>query len=169
MVENENKAIEIIKGAILMENRGMAFYNAVAQATPNISVREIFRSMALEEKKHIQMLSDQYISLTKNGKMIPMDWSEKPMDFSTQIITKKIRESVSGAGYEAAAIGAALAMEEQAIKFYSARAETTSDKNEEELYQWLANWEKTHLDVLVAIDNELKEAVWFDNKFWPID
>jgi rubrerythrin len=58
-------------------------------------------------------------------------------------------------------------LEEKAVAYYSSRANETSDPLEKDLYQWLADWEKTHFDLLLAIDNELKEQVWYDQQFWP--
>jgi rubrerythrin len=164
----DHRPIEIIKGAILMEHKGKAFYDSVAQTTKNVSVREIFKSMAIEENKHIDILMSQYVSLSGTGKLKTLAMLEKPVDFSKNILTQKIKTEISGAGYEAAAISAAVNMEQQAIEFYSSRAKETGDGLEMELYDWLANWEKSHLDILVAIDDELKQSIWFDQKFWPV-
>jgi rubrerythrin len=74
---------------------------------------------------------------------------------------------LSAADYEAAAISAAMSMEEKAIKLYSDRSAEAADPNEKALYQWLADWEKQHLHFLSAIDKELTEQIWHDNNFWP--
>jgi len=60
-----------------------------------------------------------------------------------------------------------MALEKQAVKLYSKHASSTDDQVGKELYQWLANWEKTHLTFLSELDRELMESVWYDNKFWP--
>ena len=52
--------------------------------------------------------------------------------------------------------------------YYAGRAKETADAMEKELFEWLANWEKTHLQLLSDIDRELQESVWYDNKFWPM-
>jgi rubrerythrin len=162
------KAIEIIKGAILLEHKGKAFYESVARNTPSAPVREIFSSMAMEEEKHIDILTKQYVSLREEGKLKPTDFPQNTDSFSDTIISEKVKSEISGAGYEAAAISAALAMEKSAVKFYSDRAVETDDPIEKELYTWLADWEKTHCDLLLVIDNELKETIWFDQNFWPV-
>ena len=74
---------------------------------------------------------------------------------------------MSAADYEAAAISAAMSMEENAIKLYSNRSAEADDPNEKALYQWLADWEKQHLHFLSDIDKELTEQIWNDNSFWP--
>lgn len=164
----QEQAIDIIKGAILLERKGKAFYEATASNTKSEAVREVFETMAAEEEKHIHILSKQYESMMRDGKLSAVTYNEKPEKVSASVLTKKIREQISAAGYEAAAISAAMAMEDNAVKFYSQRAATTKDALEQELFDWLANWEKTHLQFLSDLDNELKESVWFDNQFWPM-
>jgi rubrerythrin len=58
-------------------------------------------------------------------------------------------------------------MEKKAIAVYSERAESATDQSEKELYQWLSNWEKDHLQILAQLDKELMEQIWYDNSFWP--
>lgn len=165
-MQNE-KALDIIKGAILLERKGKAFYETTARNTKSEGVREVFDTMAAEEEKHIEILSRQYESLVREGKLSQIEYSDQPESISTQVLTKKIRDEISAASYEAAAISAAMAMEDNAVRFYSHRATTTPDSLEKELFNWLANWEKTHLQFLSDLDNELKESVWYDNRFWP--
>ena len=87
--------------------------------------------------------------------------------FASIILNNNLKKEISAASYEAAAISAAIDMENNAIKTYTERANLATDKNEKDLFNWLANWEKTHHEILIHIDNELKESIWFDNKFWP--
>ena len=61
-MENE-KALEILKSAILMEIRGQAFYNNVATQTKDDDIRNLFTIMANEEKLHQEFLSKHYSSL----------------------------------------------------------------------------------------------------------
>ena len=80
---------------------------------------------------------------------------------------KELKEEISAADYEAAAISAAIAMEKNAIRLYSDRASDAADPNEKALYKWLAEWERQHLNFLAEIDKELTEKIWYDNNFWP--
>ena len=73
----------------------------------------------------------------------------------------------AAAGFEAAAIAAAISMEERAIKLYSQSAKASADPEAKALYQWLSSWEREHLNALLDIDKALMEKIWFDNKFWP--
>jgi rubrerythrin len=50
---------------------------------------------------------------------------------------------------------------------YSSRAKEATDENEKEMYQMLADWEKTHHTLLHRLNEDLKEQIWNDNQFWP--
>ena len=160
--------LDILKQAILLERRGMAFYEKVAEQTENQTVRDIFELMANEEQKHIHTLSEQFKAYHQNKTFIPKNYSE-PEDsrLASKILNQDIKDNISAAGFEAAAISAAISMEEQAIKLYSESAQTASDAGAKALYEWLARWERGHLRMLFDIDKSLKENIWFDNQFWP--
>lgn len=164
----QEQALDIIKGAILLERKGKAFYETTARNTNSQAVKEIFETMAAEEEKHIDILSKHYESLIRSEKLSDVKYDEKPHQISAAVLTKQIREQITAASFEAAAISAAMAMEDTAVRFYSQRAQTTTNPLEKELFDWLSNWEKTHLQFLSDLDNELKQSVWFDNQFWPM-
>ncbi|MFH2218344.1 MAG: ferritin family protein [Pseudomonadota bacterium] len=77
-----------------------------------------------------------------------------------------LKEKIAAAGYEAAAISAAISMEERAVKLYSESAKAAEDPEAEALFNWLSGWEREHLNALLDIDKALREKIWFDNKFW---
>ena len=164
----DDKTTEILKNAILMEKRGQAFYEKVAQQTAGSAVKRFFEMMADEEKSHIRILSEQFKSY-QNNKQFDSAEIDDPheSDITAQVLAKEIKSEISAATYEAAAISAAMSMEERAIKLYSDRAATATDPNEKALYNWLAKWETEHLNFLSDIDRELTEDIWYDQSFWP--
>ncbi len=52
----DDKTTDILKRAIMMEKRGQAFYEKVAQQTSGNAVKRFFQMMADEEKDHIRIL-----------------------------------------------------------------------------------------------------------------
>lgn len=164
----DNKSIEILKKAILMEKRGHAFYLNVAEKTDSPDVKNIFETMAREELYHIKFLSDQFSNYMKNQVFLKEDFKVKDAEsIAKMILSKDIRKQVNAAGFEAAAISAAIDFETRAVEVYSKQAEETKDPNEKDLYLMLADWEKTHYKILFDLDRELKESIWGDNSFWP--
>ena len=162
------KTLEILKMAILMEKRGHAFYSKVAEQTPDPEIKHIFLTMADEETKHVKFLSEQYISFEKNHLFAKVELPDLANEgFASLILSEDIKTKISSAGFESAAISAAIDFEKRAIEVYSKQAETSTDPNEKDLYLWLAGWEGGHLKILSEMDNELKEKIWNDNQFWP--
>jgi rubrerythrin len=160
--------IDILKEAILLERRGHSFYLKIAEQSAHQAVREFFESMAAEEERHIEILESQFSAYVRNQQFEPLashDQRNQPAD--ELVLDESVKKQIAAADYEAAAISAAILMEEKAVAIYSERAEAAQDPAEESLYLWLAAWERGHLSSLALIDREIKEAVWNDQGFWP--
>ncbi len=165
----ENKVTDILKQAIIMENRGKSLYEMVAAQTQSEDVKKIFQTMADEEQTHIDFLTQQFVHYQKN-KTFDKNQLEQVAEgdaVANSILTEKIKKDISGAGFESAAISAAIDMENKSIEVYEQRAREATDSNEKELYQWLADWEKGHHQLLLDLNKQLTEKVWYDNNFWP--
>lgn len=160
------KTIEILKTAILLEKKGKAFYEKVAEQTSSEEVKKIFALMAEEEQTHIEFLSKQFSSYSKDKTFKKIDLKADP-GVVEMILSDDIRKQISAASFEAAAISAAIDMETKAIEVYSKQAAEAADPNEKELFAWLAEWEKGHHKILHELNEKLKEDIWFDNQFWP--
>ncbi len=164
----KHQTLDILKEAILLETRGKAFYMSVAERTEHSSIKAFFEDMAGEEEKHAAVLSDQYRSFQQHHQFTPMDLENSTSSGTPdRVLSDDITHKISAADFEAAAISAAMAMEERAVKLYSARADSASDPDEKAIYEWLAQWERGHLRLLEKLERELTEKVWHDNQFWP--
>ena len=167
MIVMVKTAEDILKTAILLELRGKAFYTTAARQTESESVREIFNIMAEEEDAHIEYLSRQFAEYERSGKFARNEVSGSVDDTEViMILSEKVKNEISAAGFEAAAISAAIDFENRAIEVYQKRADEATDPNEKEMYQSLADWERTHHRLLFKLNEDLKEQVWNDNNFW---
>jgi len=131
-------------------------------------VHEVFTTMAAEEEKHIETLSRLFTNIVKTERpafSIPKINPARIAD-ADAVLTEQIKHEVEAASHEAAAIYAAMGMEEKAVSFYSEQAKNAAGK-EKELFTWLADWERTHLDFLMALNKDLRQRVWQDQRFWP--
>jgi rubrerythrin len=155
--------------AIIMESRGKSLYEMVAAQTPSEDVKKIFRTMADEEQVHIDFLTKQFAYYQKNKTFDKneLESMKEGEAIANSILTEKIKKDISGAGFESAAISAAIDMENKSVEVYQKRASESEDTNEKELYQWLADWEKGHHKLLIELNKQLTEKVWYDNNFWP--
>ncbi|PKP53607.1 MAG: rubrerythrin [Bacteroidetes bacterium HGW-Bacteroidetes-1] len=167
-MEALNKATDILKTAILLERRGKAFYTQVARNSESKSAKRIFEMMAEEEDAHIDFLSKQFAHFEKTHEFMQLEAHQEVDDTdAVMILSEEIKKEISAAGFEAAAISAAIDFENRAIAVYSQRAEESVDENEKAMYHMLAEWEKGHHHLLHKLNEDLKEQIWNDNKFWP--
>lgn len=168
-MENDNAVIEVLKQAILMEKRGKSFYKKVAEQTEDKEVKKIFNTMAKEEELHIRILSEQFSHYAHYNEFKISNLKESGSEgtIADIILSKEIKNKISASGYEAAAIAAAIDMENRAIEYYADRALKSENPNERHMFEWLSNWEQSHLKILNELDKELLEQIWYDNKFWP--
>jgi rubrerythrin len=164
-----DKRIDIVKGAILLEHKGKALYESVTETTKIEGVKELFKMLVQEEQKHINLLTKQYSRILKGQSPDASDLEQGDATVTAAIISSEVVKEVHGAGYEAAVISAALEFEKNAVNFYSKQAEEAESEGEQKLYRWLVRWEKTHMMILAKLDNEIREQIWYDNQFWPLD
>jgi rubrerythrin len=161
-------AEDILKTAILLELRGKAFYTTAARESKSDAVRKIFTMMAEEEEEHIRFLSRQFAEFQKTGKFVKNNIADPVDDTEAAIIlSEQVKKEISAAGFEAAAISAAIDFENRAIEVYQGRADESTDPNEKEMYQMLSDWERTHHRLLYELNEDLKQQIWYDNNFWP--
>lgn len=164
----QTSSLEILKQAIILEKRGYAFYHKVAKHAEDEAVKLFFESMAQEELGHINILNDQFKAYNEKGAFRSDSFDEsEEINLALSILNSEIKEKISEASFEAAAISAAISMEQRAVEIYSRQSEKATDPEEKKLYLWLANWEQLHLKVLMEIDRALLDQVWGDNNFWP--
>lgn len=162
-------AEDILKEAILLELRGKAFYQSVAEKSDSPAAKKIFEMMAEEEDLHIKFLSTQFANYTKKLSFVKPEAPVEDPDeeITMKVLTDQLKKEVNAASFEAAAISSAMDFEGRAVKLYAERAKSATDANERELYQILARWEGGHQKMLHELNEELKEAIWNDNNFWP--
>lgn len=165
---SDHQAIDIIKEAILLERRGKAFYQQVADQASDQDVRSFFELMADEERHHIEILEQQFKSYQASQTFSDLDalkteHASKPHE----VLTADIQNKIAAADFEAAAISAAVLLEERAVALYSQRAQSADDPKEKALYEWLTRWEQGHLSFLAKLDKELKKEIWHSQDFWP--
>jgi len=166
-MDTKDKVIEVLKTAILIERRGKAFYAQAARQSKSEATRQIFEMMAEEEEAHISFLEEQFRNYVANHEFTSGYSVPEEDDSEVERLIGQVKNEIDAAGYEAAAISAAIDFENRAIELYSKRAEEATDEKEKAAYKMLADWEKTHHHLLYRLNEDLKERIWNDNNFWP--
>jgi len=159
---------DILKEAILLEMKGKAFYQNVAEKSDSEAARKIFQMMADEEDEHILFLSKQFQNYKKNQKFEkPAEHVDHPEEeIALKVLTEQLVKETNAASFEASAISAAMDFEKRAVKLYKERAEEAIDPFEKELYTMLYKWEMGHEKALHEMNEMLREDIWNDNNFW---
>ncbi|MBT8340038.1 MAG: ferritin family protein [Desulfatitalea sp.] len=160
--------METLKEALLLEQRGRAFYQKMAEHSRIASVSEFFKTMAEEETRHIRILNEQFKAVAKQKQYdAPNLEKNGHSSVANAVLSNTLKSQIRAASFEAAAIAAAMHMEEMTVNLYAERARNAKDPNEKAFYRWLTEWEHTHLSFLVKLEQEIREAVWNDRQFWP--
>jgi len=163
-----NTPEDILKEAILLEMKGKAFYQNVADKSDSEAAKKIFQMMADEEDEHILFLSKQFQNYKKNHQFEkPDERTEDPEEaIALKVLTEQLIKETNAASFEASAISAAMDFEKRAVKLYKDRAEEAVDPFEKELYTMLAKWEMGHEKALHEMNEMLREDIWNDHNFW---
>jgi rubrerythrin len=167
MKSTPDSVIEILKQAMLLELQGKAFYSKAAEQSETEGIRNIFSTMAKEEERHIHYLAKHYNSYKNNGVFSADIAYEASPEFADTVLSDQMKNSINAASYDAAAVSAAIEMEKKAVTLYQGRAKESEIDTERNLYDMLAKWELTHLDLLTELNDSIVESVWNENSFWP--
>lgn len=160
-------AIDILKGALLLEKRGRALYDLAFRDCENPAMKSLFEMLVNEEIQHMEFLEKQF-TLARDDKPLNISALDAPNTKSADcVVSKEIIKHVSAAGSEAALISAGLDFEKKAVEFYSLHATDAGSNEEREIYKMLAQWERIHLYMLADLETEIQQEAWSDNNFWP--
>jgi len=160
---NKEEMTHSVKEAILFELRGQALYESAANHSNSQAVKDLFTTLADEEKSHAMFLKKFFHDPQQVQK------EEKSALPANGILSADIIHDIEAAGFEAAVISAAIELEIKSSAFYMDKAKTALDSDVKKFFNWLADWEKGHLRLLNELDQALKEKIWHDHQFWPLD
>jgi rubrerythrin len=160
--------LDILKEGILLERRGRALYQQAAKLSEKAAVRDFFQMMADEEDHHMRILERQFKTYADHHHLADIDTETAGQRTAVDhVLTEVLKSNIAPAGFEGAALSAAMLIEEQSVNLYSDRARKATDPQEKALFRWLAEWEHDHLTFLVGLEREIREQVWNDRRFWP--
>jgi rubrerythrin len=162
--------IAALKRALMLEMHGLRFYQVAAERTQSKAARALFEDLAEDEKRHKEELERHFRDLLQ-GKPISTPPKGPPMDlkFKDDVISRELKAGLKDAWFESAALAIGVMLERRAIEYYQRRKETSKDPSERELFSWLVEWEKGHLSRLMALERSMRDEIWHEARFWPLD
>ena len=161
--------LEAVKTAIITELRGFEIYRAAVDRCTDPSAKLMFQSLADDEQAHKEFLEKNYRSLLAQGEWSVPATPENltPLDHS-DIITPDFLRRVKGGAFEMAVIAAGVELERSAIEYYRTQARECPDETGRTTFEFLAQWEKGHLESLQELERQMRDQYFSDLGFSPL-
>ena len=167
---DDERLQSMLEKALQAERDGYALYSMAAERAEDPGAREMFERLAEDEKHHHETLQKQYMAL-HGGKGwradVPLEAPGDDPDVS-EIFSPGFRERIRGKHLEASALSIGILLERNAIEFYSKLAEEAESQALKAFFRQLADWEDSHYQLLLRLDEDLKEDYWAKNRFAPL-
>jgi rubrerythrin len=142
-----------------------------AEGTSDRKGKEVFKTLADDEKKHFGELQRHYTSIMTQNKWAPsISLGEAKDMFSGEspIFSEELKQRVEKSHFEMSALSIGALLESNSIEFYRKMKQEVDDPAARELFGKLENWEKGHLRAITQQLDILKEDYWADQHFAPL-
>lgn len=160
-----------LRTALKNASDGAHYYDMAAKNMKSHAMRDIFKTLAKEEKEHYKTILKFYEHFTETGRWLETSLEEVLERLSHKIDNALLKESIEdvkvGAS-ELSTISTAVLLEEESIKFYKERENEEEDPTIKEFYEALAKIEAEQHSTLVKVEKKLIEKVWKHNRYSPL-
>ena len=152
---NENTvALEALCQAARLEEDGRKFYAEAAQRTADPRGREMFLSLADDERAHLRIVEDQYEAVINEKEWIsfPEALECKPLDLDKPLFPPEGHDFDKVIDPKASDLDAllfALQIENESYELYRKAADEVADPAGKAMYELLATEARTHFDILM--------------------
>lgn len=147
------KVLESLSWGVSAEIKAYVFYKEAAKLTKNEQFRETLLKLAGEEKNHYRVLERQHHSLVTSEKWVTYNdilLKEGLPDINEDMANKhrEVIDQVRNAESEQKILEIAYDLEKQANEVYTAAADRATDPDEKETFEYLARFEKGHMQLI---------------------
>ena len=160
---------EVLKKAYQIEVDGYTFYSMAADRAEKPAVQELFDKLARDEVQHKAYLQSVMGSFEDKG-IEAFNIHRRDPDlkaFTNTIYTDGFKEQARGADFEMGVLSIGMTLETRAIQYFTGAAKSASEDEVRDFYQFLADWEKSHLEALQNLYGGVREDHWADGGFSP--
>lgn len=160
---------EVLKKAYQIEVDGCTFYSMAADRAEKPAVQELFDKLAHDEVQHKAYLKGVMGSYEDKG-VAAFAIARRDPDlkaFTDTIYTEAFKEQARDADFEMGVLSIGMTLETRAIQYFSGAARAATDSEVKDFYQFLADWEKSHLEALQNLYGGVREDYWSDGGFSP--
>ncbi len=160
---------EVLKKAYQIEVDGYTFYSMAADRAEKPAVQELFDKLASDEVQHKAYLQSVIGSYEDKGVAAFTIARRDPelKAFTDTIYTDAFKTQARDADFEMGVLSIGMTLETRAIQYFTTAAKRASEDEVRDFYQFLADWEKGHLDALQKLYGGVREDYWADGGFSP--
>jgi len=169
MNQAQDQIREILRRAYQIEVDGYTFYSMAAEQAKKPAVQELFDKLAHDEVQHKAYLRQVMSSYDERGAEAFAIQHRAPdlKAFTDTIFTDRFKQQAQGADFELGALSIGMTLETNAIRYFTAAASNATESEVREFYEFLAGWERQHLDALHVLYNGVRQDFWADGRFAP--
>jgi rubrerythrin len=159
--------LDILQQALGIEKQGQAFYAQAAERTVDPKGQKMFRSLAGDEVLHERAIQRQIDALDQGqGWVLPDELPEVDADLSTPLFPAgelELEKAIQPDASDLDALLFGLKIENDSFDLYAEQAGRVTDPNAKRLFEYLADSERTHFDLLMSNYESLNsQAGWVD-------
>jgi rubrerythrin len=169
MTQANEEIREILKKAYQIEVDGYTFYSMAADRASKPAVQELFDKLARDEVQHKAYLQGVMGSFEDKG-VEAFNIRRRDPDlkaFSSTIFTEDFKRQVHGAELELGVLSIGMTLESNAINYFAGAASHATDAEVKAFYEFLADWEREHLEALRMLYGGVREDFWQEGGFSP--
>ena len=169
MTENKDQIREILRKAYQIEVDGYTFYSMAAEQSEKPAVQDLFDKLARDEMQHKAYLKSVMGSYEERG-VEAFNVHRRDPDlkaFTATIFTDAFKAQARGADFELGVLSIGMTLENNAVTYFSNAAKNATEREVEDFYTFLADWEKEHLEALQRLYNGVRQDFWEDGGFSP--
>jgi len=165
MADTRKEHIEILRNAIIMEVEGEKFFSKAALRMKHPQAKEMFVSLATQERRHVRVLEEELQRLERGDSWI----SPSSVKGSAAPDDSIFREAEGAKGPldpkagELAVIKLGMEVERKSVEYYRRAGAEVENARAKEVFNWLVGEEAGHLAILNAeYDLRSKSGFYFD-------
>jgi len=160
---------EVLRKAYQIEVDGSTFCSMAAERADKPAVQELFDKLARDEVQHKAYLKSVIGSYEGKG-VAAFNLHLRDPDlkaFTATIFTDAFKQQARGADFELGVLSIGMTLETNAINYFAGAAQHSTEAEVKAFYEFLADWERQHLEALRVIYGGVREDFWHEGGFSP--
>jgi rubrerythrin len=169
MTQANDEIREVLRKAYQIEVDGYTFYSMAADKSDKPAVQELFDKLASDEVQHKAYLKTVMGSYEDKGiEAFNVHLRDPDLKaFSGTIFTDAFKQQAEGADFELGVLSIGMTLENNAINYFAGAAQHALEAEVKKFYEFLADWERGHLEALRMLYGGVREDFWQESSFSP--